>query len=127
MRLQTSIRVDQKAQWLLERLGVRTAPHDRSLLGDAVIVVFLFAQVCDGMFTYYGVHAWGLVAEANPIVSWYMATLGVGLALLAAKAFAIACAALLHLHARHRTVALLTILYLALAVRPWVNLLLLYE
>ena len=112
---------------MLDRVSVRGRQRDRSLLGDAVIVVFLVAQVCDGMFTYIGVHAWGIVAEANPIMSFYMATLGVGFALLASKTFAIACAAVLHLHARHRTVALLTILYLAMAVRPWVNLLLLYD
>ena len=95
----------------------------RSLFGDGVLLVFLAAQLCDGALTYIGVHAFGLDIEANPIVGWYIAVMGAGYALFATKAVAVGCAALLHLFARHRVIGALTILYLAMAVRPWVHLL----
>jgi len=95
----------------------------RSLFGDAVLLAFLGAQFFDGAFTYIGVHHFGLGIEANPIVGWYIAALGIGYALIATKALAVACAAVLHLFARHRVIGVLTILYLAMAVRPWVHLL----
>jgi len=95
----------------------------RSLFGDAVLLAFLGAQVLDGAFTYLGVHHFGLDIEANPIVGWYIAVLGIGYALLATKGLAVACAAVLHLFARHRVIGVLTIFYLAMAVRPWVHLL----
>ena len=95
----------------------------RSLFGDAVLLAFIGAQFCDGAFTYVGVHAYGLGIETNPIVAWYIAALGVGGALIATKGLAVACAAVLHFFARHRAVGVLTILYLAMAVSPWVSLL----
>jgi hypothetical protein len=95
----------------------------RSLFGDVVLLAFLAAQFCDGAFTYLGVHHFGLDIEANPIVGWYIAALGIGYALLATKAVAVACAAVLHLFARHNVIAVLTIFYLALAISPWVLLL----
>jgi hypothetical protein len=98
-------------------------PQRRSLFGDVVLLAFLAAQFCDGAFTYLGVHHFGLDIEANPIVGWYIAALGIGYALLATKAVAVACAAVLHLFARHNVIAVLTIFYLALAISPWVLLL----
>ena len=95
----------------------------RSLFGDAVLLAFLGAQLCDGVFTYVGVHVFGLQVEANPIVGWYIAMLGVGSALIATKVLAVACAAVLHFFARHRVVGALTIFYLTMAVKPWVHLL----
>ena len=95
----------------------------RSFFGDGVLLVFLAAQLCDGACTYLGVHHFGLDIEANPIVGWYIAALGVGYALIVTKAMAIACGALLHLFSRHRVIGALTILYLALAVKPWIHLL----
>jgi hypothetical protein len=102
---------------------VRSPQHQRSLFGDGVLLAFLGAQFFDGAFTYVGVHHFGLGIEANPIVGWYIAALGVGYALLATKALAVACAAVLHIFARHRLIGALTILYLAMAIRPWVHLL----
>jgi hypothetical protein len=95
----------------------------RSWFGDFVLLAFLAAQFFDGALTYVGVHHYGLGIEANPIVGWYIAVLGIGYALLATKALAIACAALLHVFARHRVIGVLTIIYLTLAVTPWVHLL----
>ena len=96
----------------------------RSRFGDAILVVFLVAQVCDGVFTYVGVHTFGAGIEANPIVAWYIAGLGVGTALIAVKGLAFSCAALLHFFACHRTIAALAALYAVAAVLPWLTLLL---
>jgi uncharacterized membrane protein len=100
-----------------------SSPSRRSWFGDFVLLAFLAAQFFDGALTYVGVHHYGLGIEANPIVGWYIAVLGIGYALLATKALAIACAALLHVFARHRVIGVLTIIYLTLAVTPWVHLL----
>jgi uncharacterized membrane protein len=93
------------------------------LFGDAMLLAVLGAQFFDAAFTYVGVHAFGLEVEANPIVGWYIAALGVSGALIATKVLAVACAAVLHVFSRHRLIGALTIFYLAMAVRPWVHLL----
>ena len=54
-----------------------------------------------------------------PLLAWFIATFGAGLALVGAKTVAVACAATLHCCARHRTMGVLTIVYLAGAVWPW--------
>src|SRR3989442_672255 len=95
----------------------RTPKDRRSLFGDAVLLAFLAAQFFDGAFTYIGVHHFGLGIEANPIVGWYIAALGIGYALIVTKALAVGCAAVLHLFARHRMIGVLTILYAQAAGR----------
>ena len=95
----------------------------RSLFGDLVLLAFLFAQASDGALTYLGVHLFGLDIEANPVAAWYIAAFGVGIAVILLKTFAVACAATLHLRSRHRTIGMLTILYLGAAVWPWTNIL----
>jgi Domain of unknown function (DUF5658) len=96
----------------------------RSLFGLGMLIAFIIAQICDGVLTYIGLHTFGPDIEANPIVSWYIGALGAGMALLAAKSLAIACAVLLYRFAHYRTIGALTIMYLTLAVQPWVSLLL---
>lgn len=95
----------------------------RALFGDVAIVVFLICQVLDGAFTYIGVQQYGRAIEANPLLSWLMATMGDGAALATAKAVATVLGGFLHLAAVHTIVAALTGLYLAAAVLPWVHLL----
>ncbi len=90
--------------------------------GNFVILLFLVAQLLDGVFTYLGVAAFGL-SEGNPIIAHYMKHHGIGPSVTAAKSLAIACAMLLHLLGLHRTLALLTLMYLSLAVLPWTYLL----
>jgi arginine exporter protein ArgO len=96
----------------------------RSLFGVGMLTAFVVAQLCDGVLTYIGVCTFGLGIEANPIVSWYIGTLGVGIALVAAKTLAISCAMLLYRFALYRTIAALTVMYFTVAVHPWVSLLL---
>jgi hypothetical protein len=91
----------------------------RSRFGDGVLLVFILAQVADGLFTYVGIKTFGAAIEGNPLVAWYVATFGAGIAIIGAKGLAVACGAALHLRAMHRTIGVLTIMYLSAAVWPW--------
>lgn len=91
--------------------------------GNFVMLVFLLAQLLDGVFTYLGVAAFGL-SEGNPIIAYYIKHHGIGPSVTAAKILAVVCSMVLHLLGLHRTLALLTLLYLSLAVLPWTYLLL---
>src|SRR5712691_2450342 len=53
-----------------------------------------------------------VTVEANPILAWYVTTFGAGIALVSAKVIAVGCAAALYAHACHRTLSVLTLLYL---------------
>jgi uncharacterized membrane protein len=99
----------------------RTRPvlvKSRSWFGDFVLVLFLCAQVLDGALTYLGVGSFG-IHEGNPLVEHYMHALGPGAGLTLVKVLASGCAIVLHLLALHRILALLTLLYLSLAILPW--------
>lgn len=88
-----------------------------------ILLLFLVAQLCDGVLTYIGVRAFGPSIEANPIVEWYIVAVGAGLATVGAKSVAIFCAAVLHARAWHWTLGALTVCYFAFAVWPWIALL----
>lgn len=90
--------------------------------GNFVILLFLASQVLDGAFTYLGVSAFGLT-EGNPIIAYYMHHHGVGPSVTVAKMLAVVCSMVLHLLGLHRTLGLLTLLYLSMAVLPWTYLL----
>lgn len=102
-------------------LSAPAAPHlseSRSRFGDIVLVVFLCAQVVDGLFTYLGISNFGWT-EGNPLIAWYMQHFGVGVIVTAAKLLAVGCAVVLHLLAFHKMLAVLTLLYLSVAILPW--------
>jgi hypothetical protein len=99
-------------------VGVRSARF-----GDVVVVAFLIAQACDGVFTYVGVTSYGMRAEANPVLAWLMAAFGSGAGLAAAKVAAGGFGIALHLVSVHRVVAALAVFYVAAAVLPWIGLL----
>lgn len=96
----------------------------RSRFGDLAIVVFLLAQCFDGVFTYIGVITFGLGIEANPVIAALMANFGHGTALLGAKTVAAGLGVGLHLRQIHTAVAVLAGFYLAVAIVPWVAILL---
>jgi uncharacterized protein DUF5658 len=98
----------------------------RDIFGDVALIVFLIAQASDGVLTYVGVSTYGLHIEANPLIGWLMTILGEGAALAAAKGAAVAFGIALHLSAVHRAVAALAVLYLAVAVFPWITILFYY-
>jgi uncharacterized membrane protein len=90
---------------------------------DIVVVVFLVAQACDGVFTYVGVSLYGIGIEGNPLLAWLMTAIGEGPALAAAKVVAGGFGIALHLTAVHRILAALAAFYLAVAVLPWMAIL----
>lgn len=102
---------------------VRHAAHERSWVGNAIVIAFLLAQCLDGIFTYVGVVTFGMAIEANPIVAGLMTHLGHGAGLAGAKVMASALGIGLHLHQVHSAVAVLTGFYLTVAVGPWTILL----
>jgi hypothetical protein len=91
--------------------------------GNIVVVVFLATQALDGILTYIGVSTYGLRMEGNPLLGWLMTLLGQGAALTATKVTASAFGIVLHLIAVHRVVAALAVIYLAVAIVPWIGLL----
>ena len=95
-----------------------------STFGDLMVVGFLIVQCLDGALTYLGVSIWGPSIEANPLISSVMAVAGPIPGLAGAKLVAIAFGMLLHLRRVHNVVALLTLIYLAVAILPWMALLL---
>lgn len=92
-------------------------------VADIVVVVFLLAQACDGVFTYVGVSLYGVGIEGNPLLAWLMAAIGEGPALAAAKVMAGALGIALHLTAVHRILAALSAFYVAVAILPWIAIL----
>ena len=92
--------------------------------GNAVLVAYLMAQVCDGLFTYIGVAIYGMRVEGNPVLGWLMGALGYAAGVAAAKTAAGAFGIALHLAAVHRVVAALAVFYVVVALVPWIGLLL---
>ena len=92
--------------------------------GEFVLIVFVVTQAIDGVLTYVGIRRFGTEIEANALIAWYSLSLGLGGALIGAKAFAVMCAAILYLNKRHAAIGVLTIVYLVSAVWPWTRLLL---
>jgi hypothetical protein len=97
----------------------------QSWFGDLVVLAFLVVQFLDGAFTYLGVSIWGPGIEANPIVSQAVSVAGLGAGLAGAKLVAVGFGIALHLSQAHRAIALLTVIYMALAILPWTALFLL--
>jgi hypothetical protein len=84
-----------------------------------ILLVFLVAQMWDGIFTYVAVDAHGVSAEGNVILAGWMAVIGPAPTLLAAKLAAAAGGILLYMHGVHGALAGLTALYLVGAIGPW--------
>lgn len=95
----------------------------RRLFGDLAVVVFLLAQVSDGVLTYIGVSVYGMSIEGNPLITWLMASFGEGPGLAAAKLTAGVFGMLLHLSAVHKAVAVLAGFYILVAIIPWMAIL----
>lgn len=87
--------------------------------GNAAVLAFVIVQYLDGALTYFGIHAWGMQIEANPLVSSAMSLAGVGPGLAIAKLVAISFGVILHLRGVHVIVAALTAFYFAVAILPW--------
>jgi hypothetical protein len=101
--------------------GVRRAR--RLSKAEVLWLVFVSVQALDGAMSYIGVTLHGPAIEANPLVAWYMGAFGPAVGFTAAKLFAVMCGAVLYVTARHKWVAVLTLLYLVFAVGPWASIL----
>src|SRR5687767_3787324 len=84
-----------------------------------VLVIFLIAQVLDGVLTYAGIRRLGIEVEVNQLLVFYIETFGVGLALVGAKGVACMCGLILYIAHYHRPLAVATGAYLGVAVVPW--------
>ena len=108
-----------------EQLGMfslrRQAGSLRRAAGFGVPTLFAFVavQCIDAWLTAIGIDRFGSTVEANPILAWYVTAFGASIALVSAKVIAVGCAAALYAQARHRTLAALTLLYLIVAIIPW--------
>jgi len=87
--------------------------------GEAALGIFLLTQLLDGVCTYVGVMAFGIHAEANPIVAALMIHLGHAPGLLIAKIAASGLGICLYIGRVHSVVAFLAGIYLTLAIAPW--------
>jgi hypothetical protein len=85
-----------------------------------VWLAFALTQAADGVLSYVGIATFGSHVEANPLLAWCFTAAGIAGTIAFAKLFAVACGAVLHLRAMHRSVAALTALYVAAAVAPWI-------
>ena len=83
------------------------------------LLLFLAAQICDGIFTLVAVENQGLAAEGNVLLATWMGLVGAAPALLGAKLLAGACGVLLYRLGVHRVLAGLTIFYGVFAISPW--------
>ena len=103
---------------MLAEVFTPTLPNSRT---RSVWILALFAsvQVADAVMTFDAVKRFGLAAEGNPLLVFYMSTCGLGVTLIMAKAVAIALGTALYLHGHHLTLAALTVVYVAAAMAPW--------
>jgi hypothetical protein len=107
--------------------GLRTRwDRPNSRFGNIVVVGFLVAQFLDGAMTYIGVKTWGLSIEANPLISSTVQAVGLAPGLALMKVLAGTLGIALHLRSVHVLVAVLTGVYIALAIVPWTALFLAY-
>lgn len=97
-------------KWLLQRSRV-------SIFGNILILVFLAAQLFDGVSTYIGISR-GIAFEANPLASWLMSVMGVGSAIIALKIVAGISGIFIYWHGRYRILSMLTVIYL-IVVGHW--------
>lgn len=84
-----------------------------------ILLLFLLAQLCDGLLTYTAVAVLGVVGEGNVLLATAMQLAGAGPALVGAKTIAAACGILLYLRGFHGILGALTGLYALLAITPW--------
>lgn len=88
-----------------------------------MLALFAAIQVADGALTAQGIAQFGPHAEGNPLIKILAEGAGFGGALIISKAFAVFCATVLHLKARHLALAALTLAYVVGAIVPWTYLL----
>jgi hypothetical protein len=84
-----------------------------------VLLLFLVAQLFDGLFTYVAVNAVGTQAEGNILLATWMNIVGPGPTLFAAKLVAATGGVFVYYRGMHKLLASLTALYGLVAIGPW--------
>ena len=100
-----------------------TRRRNNRLFGNVAVIVFLLAQVSDGILTYIGISVYGHAMEGNPLIGWLMTQMGAIPALATAKLTAGVFGIALHLSDVHKAVAALAGFYVVVAIIPWVAIL----
>jgi hypothetical protein len=111
------------ARYRARSLATLTLPGSATR-GMSAVALFAAVQVADGILTLAGIARFGPGVESNPILSVSMMALGAAPALSIAKIVAVLLATVLHGARCHLMLALLTILYVFVALLPWTVLLL---
>ena len=81
--------------------------------------LFLLMQTLDGLFTYVGVRAYGVIAEGNVLLATWIGLVGPGAALVGAKSMAGACGVFLYGVGQRGILLALTVVYIIAAITPW--------
>ena len=84
-----------------------------------VLIIFIIAQVADGLLTYWGVTTLGIHVEGNGLLAAGMHAIGPFGALLSAKLLACVCGYVLYQTASHKPLAIMAGLYIGVAIAPW--------
>ena len=84
-----------------------------------ILLVFLLAQIVDGLLTYAAVAWLGIVGEGNALLAIAMQMAGPGPALFGAKTLASCCGLVLYVRGFYGMLGALTGLYFAVAITPW--------
>jgi hypothetical protein len=84
-----------------------------------VLLVFLLAQVFDGLLTYAAVAVLEVIGEGNLLLAAVMDAAGAGPALVGAKTLAAGGGLLLYLRGCHGILGVLTAFYMVGAITPW--------
>lgn len=84
-----------------------------------VLLIFLIAQLSDGLLTYTAVAVLEVVGEGNLLLAAIMDAAGAGPALFGAKSVAAAGGLLLYLRGWHGILGALTAFYMIGAITPW--------
>ena len=86
-----------------------------------VFLLFLTAQILDGVFTYVATSALGPDAEANLILATWMVLVGPGPTLFVAKSVAAGAGVFLYRTGFHGVLCALTVIYSVASIGPWLH------
>lgn len=103
-----------RIQWLA---GFRL-PNSRTY-ALALLALFVSVQIADAWLTAFGIDRFGVEAEANPLLAFGFILFGPAAALTIAKGTAVVGAMILYRLSRHLLLALLTVMYVFVAIMPW--------
>jgi hypothetical protein len=84
-----------------------------------ILLLFLVAQIFDGLLTYTAVAVLGVVEEGNVLLAAAMQVAGAGPVLVGAKSLAAVCGVLLYTRGLYATLGVLTGVYMLAAITPW--------